>query len=248
MNISNGRSQRILSDAADNLETSTADPITQAKIFQDKGFKDIYIVDRDGRLEDYEANFKTIEQIIKKTKLNVLVGGGIRSRERIDTWFDAGVEAVTLGSIALRDPELVKAAAKSYPRRVILGISMQDNRVVSRSQNTISDLRPMDLALQFDGSQLRCILLTDVNRDGALMGANVDIAADVAMAITTPVYLSGGVSCIADLQEIKSLEKLGVEGVLCGRALYDKKVEADMALSIMEAETENRPHLPTDGF
>jgi len=163
----------------------------------------------------------------------VQLGGGIRDLATVDFWLERGVKRVILGTVALTEPELVRAACKRHPGRVVVGIDARDGMVAVEGWARTSEVRALDLALRFEDAGVAAIVYTDIDRDGALGGVNVEATADLAFALTTPVIASGGVASLADLRSLKDVEKTGVEGVICGRALYDGRIEPAAALRLL---------------
>ena len=163
----------------------------------------------------------------------VQLGGGIRDHETIERWLDAGVERIILGTAALADPDLVMTACQRHPGRIAVGIDARDGRVAVEGGAKTSDVRALDLALMFEDSGVAAIIYTDINRDGAMSGVNVEATVDLAFALTTPVIASGGVSSVSDLLELKAHQEAGIDGVICGRALYDGRVDPAEALRLV---------------
>ena len=161
------------------------------------------------------------------------LGGGIRNLETIERWLEAGVHRVILGTAALANPELVMTACKRHPGRVAVGIDARDGRVAVEGWAKTSDVRALDLALMFEDSGVAAIIYTDINRDGAMSGINIEATVDLAFALTTPVIASGGVSSISDLLELKANQETGIDGVICGRALYDGRIDPAEALRLV---------------
>ena len=153
----------------------------------------------------------------------------------IERWLDKGLTRVILGTAALRDPDLVRNACREYPGRVAVGIDARNGRVAVEGWAETSDTEALDLAQSFEDAGVAAIIYTDIQRDGAMQGPNVAATATLARHITTPVIASGGVSCHADLEALKAVESAGIEGVICGRALYDGRIEAETALALLAA-------------
>jgi phosphoribosylformimino-5-aminoimidazole carboxamide ribotide isomerase len=151
-------------------------------------------------------------------------------------WLEAGVRRVILGTVALENPELVKAACREFPGRIVVGVDARDGYVAAAGWVQTSRVKALDLALKFEDSGVSAIVYTDITRDGAMMGVNIDATTDLAWALTTPVIASGGVSSLSDLEELKQVEDSGIEGVIVGRALYDGRVDAGAALKLLGAD------------
>jgi len=165
----------------------------------------------------------------------VQLGGGIRDRATIEGWLAAGVARLILGTLALSDPALVKAACRAYPGRIVLGIDARGGRVAVEGWAKASERQALDLALEFEDAGAAAIVYTDIERDGALAGVNVEATAALARKVTTGVIASGGVAGLDDLRRLKAHESSGITGVICGRALYDGRLDLVAALAVCEA-------------
>ncbi|MDE0333359.1 MAG: 1-(5-phosphoribosyl)-5-[(5-phosphoribosylamino)methylideneamino] imidazole-4-carboxamide isomerase, partial [Defluviicoccus sp.] len=209
------------------------DPADQAREFSGTGFEWLHVVDLNGAVEGRPVNADAVAAILGAVDMPVQLGGGIRDRATLDHWMEAGVARAVLGTAALADPDFVREACDSYPGRVALGIDARSGRVATEGWYKTSDVKPLDLALSFEGAGLAAIIYTDIGRDGALGGLNVEATVDLAFALTTPVIASGGVSSTQDLLELKANERAGIDGVICGRALYDGRIDPAEAIAIL---------------
>ena len=219
-----------------NLSQATifnVDPADQARDFKKQGFDWLHLVDLNGAVEGRSVNVEAVTEVIKATDMPVQLGGGIRTREALDRWLEAGVQRAVLGTAALADPDFVHRACADYPGQIVVAIDARDGNVSIEGWTKVSGVRALDLALRFENSGAAAILYTDINRDGAMAGVNIESTVDLAFALTNPVIASGGVASIDDLIELKANESSGVEGVICGRALYDGRIDPAMALSVL---------------
>ena len=210
-------------------------PAAQARSFAAAGFAWIHVVDLNGAFAGRPVNGEAVDAILDAVTIPLQLGGGIRDMATINDWLARGVARVILGTAALRDPELVRNACREYPGRVAVGIDARDGRVAVEGWAETSDTEALDLARSFEDAGVAAIIYTDIQRDGAMQGPNVAATAALARQITTPVIASGGVSCHGDLQALKAVESAGIEGVICGRALYDGRIEAATALALLAA-------------
>lgn len=211
------------------------DPGAQARSFADQGFAWIHVVDLNGALAGHPVNAAAVDQILAAVDLPVQLGGGIRDMATIALWLDKGIKRVVLGTAALRDPDLVKQACRSFPGQIAVGIDARDGYVAVAGWAETSTMKALDLALKFEDSGVAAIVFTDINRDGAMGGLNIDATSDLAFALTTPVIASGGVSSLDDLERLKAEEESGIEGVICGRALYDGRIDPATALRLLSS-------------
>ena len=209
-----------------------ADPASQARDFADAGFQWLHLVDLNGAVEGRPVNADAVAAVVDAISIPVQLGGGIRNMATLEHWLEAGVRRVIFGTAALSDPELVLGACRRYPGRVAVAIDSRAGLVAVEGWTRNSGVKALDLALRFEDSGVAAIIHTDINRDGAMGGVNVEATVDLAFALTTPVIASGGVSSLGDLRELKANEAAGIEGVICGRALYDGRIDAAGALAI----------------
>jgi phosphoribosylformimino-5-aminoimidazole carboxamide ribotide isomerase len=210
-------------------------PADQARAFQSAGFNWLHLVDLNGAFAGKPVNGAAVEAILSAVKLPVQLGGGIRTMSTIEFWLSRGVRRVILGTIALKDPELVRVACQRHPGRIVVGIDAREGLVAVEGWARISQMKALDLALRFEDAGVAAIVYTDIDRDGALGGVNVEATAELASKLTTKVIASGGVASLADLAALKRVESAGIEGVICGRALYDGRIEPAAALSLLAA-------------
>ncbi len=208
------------------------DPAEQARGFAAAGFAWLHLVDLNGAVEGRPVNAKAVEAIIAATKLPVQLGGGIRNIATVEDWLSRGVERIVLGTAAVRNPSLVKEASKKFPGRVAVSIDSREGLVAVEGWRETSTMRTLDLALDMEQAGVAAIVFTDINRDGAMGGINLEATVDLAFALTTPVIASGGVSSLDDIIAVKREEKSGIAGVICGRALYDGRVDPAAALAV----------------
>jgi len=233
IDLKDGRCVRLLRGDMAAATVFAAAPADQARQFAEAGFEWLHLVDLNGAFAGRPVNGDAVEAILAAVSLPVQLGGGIRDLATVDFWLERGVKRVILGTIALTEPELVRTACKRHPGRVVVGIDARDGMVAVEGWARTSEVRALDLALRFEDAGVAAIVYTDIDRDGALGGVNVEATADLAFALTTPVIASGGVASLADLKSLKEVEKTGVEGVICGRALYDGRLDPAAALKLL---------------
>ena len=235
IDLKDGACVRLLRGDMTAVTVYNEDPAEQAHRFAESGFTWLHLVDLNGAVEGKPVNAKAVEAIIATTKLPIQLGGGIRNIATIEDWLSRGVERVVLGTAAVRNPSLVKEACAKFPGRVAVSIDSREGLVAVEGWRETSTMRTLDLALDMEQAGVAAIVFTDINRDGAMGGINLEATVDLAFALTTPVIASGGVSSIEDIAAIKREEGSGIAGVICGRALYDGRVDPAAALAIMNA-------------
>ena len=233
IDIKDGVCVRLLRGDMNAATIFNTDPADQGRAFADTGFEWLHIVDLNGAVEGRPVNTDAVSAILDAVEMPAQLGGGIRDLETVERWLDAGVRRVILGTAALANPDLVMTACKRHPGRVAVGIDARDGRVAVEGWAKTSDVRALDLALRFEDAGVAAIIYTDINRDGAMSGVNVEATVDLAFALTTPVIASGGVSSVADLLELKANQEAGIDGVICGRALYDGRIDPTEALRLV---------------
>lgn len=234
IDLKDGVCVRLVRGEMDQATTFNDDPAAQARDFAAAGFEWIHIVDLNGAFAGAPVNGDAVAAIIGAVDLPVQLGGGIRDMDTIEAWLDAGVRRVILGTAAIKDPDLVRAACDRFPGRIVVGIDARGGRVAVEGWAETSDVRALDLAMRFENDGVAAIVYTDIDRDGAMQGVNVEATVDLAFALTTPVIASGGVRGIADLRELKAQETAGIEGVISGRAIYDGRLDAGEALALLK--------------
>ena len=213
------------------------DPAAQAKAFQDQGFQWLHVVDLNGAFEGGSVNGAAVEAILKATTNPVQLGGGIRTLAHIEGWLDKGLARVILGTVAVRDPDLVKKACRLFPGRVAVGIDAKGGRVAVEGWAEASTLGVIELAKKFEGAGVAAIIYTDIDRDGVLAGINWESTIELADAVSIPVIASGGLASIADIVRMTMPDAKKLEGAISGRALYDGRIDPAEALAILHGSS-----------
>jgi phosphoribosylformimino-5-aminoimidazole carboxamide ribotide isomerase len=210
------------------------DPAAQAREFVDAGCEWLHLVDLNGAFEGEPVNAAPVEAILSQCKVPAQLGGGIRDMATIENWLNKGLQRVILGTVAVENPDLVREAARAFPGHVAVGIDARDGKVATKGWAEETNVMVTDLAKSFEDAGVAAIIYTDINRDGAMQGPNVQATADLANAVSIPVIASGGVSSIADLKVLKSCGA-PLNGAISGRALYDGAIDLGQALQVMNA-------------
>ncbi len=208
------------------------DPAAQARAFRDQGFGHLHLVDLNGAFAGRPVNGAAVRAILDAVSLPAQLGGGIRDQGTVEMWLEQGLDRVILGTLAMREPQLVKSLAARHPGRVAVGIDARGGRVAVEGWAEQSELPAAELALRFEDAGVAAIIYTDIDRDGALQGVNVEATVRLAEALSTPVIASGGVTGLADIEALRAAAGSGIEGVIIGRALYDGRIEAQRALAL----------------
>jgi phosphoribosylformimino-5-aminoimidazole carboxamide ribotide isomerase len=211
------------------------DPAGQAHAFETQGFRHLHVVDLDGAFAGKPMNSAAVERILETVGLCVQLGGGIRDMATVEGWLDKGVNRVIIGTAAVRNPALVKEAAKAFPARVAVGLDAKDGKVAVQGWAETSELSALNIARRFEDAGVAAIVYTDVARDGMLQGINWDATIALADAISIPVIASGGFASMADVKALTAPRAGKLEGAIVGRALYDGRIDAAKALAMVRA-------------
>ena len=236
IDLKGGQCVRLLKGDMRAVTVFNDDPAAQARSFEAAGFRWLHVVDLDGAVAGAAGNASAVERILASVAIPVQLGGGIRNRAQIEAWLVRGVSRVILGTVALRDPELVRSACRAHPGGIVVGIDARQGKVAVEGWTAASEMTAAELALRFEDVGAAAIVYTDIDRDGALAGINVEATAGLARRLSTPVIASGGLASLEDIRALLRHEREGVAGVVCGRALYDGRVEPKAALALA-AET-----------
>jgi phosphoribosylformimino-5-aminoimidazole carboxamide ribotide isomerase len=209
------------------------DPAAQAHTFETRGFKHLHVVDLDGAFAGKPMNVAAVERILETVGLCVQLGGGIRDMGTIEGWLGKGVNRVIIGTAAVRDPALVKLAARRFPKQVAVGLDARDGKVAVEGWAETSELSALDIAQRFEDAGVAAIVYTDVSRDGMLKGINWDATIALAEAIEIPVIASGGLASMDDIRAMTEPRAQKLEGAIAGRALYDGRLDPGAALQMI---------------
>ena len=237
IDLKEGQVVRLLYGDLDAVTVYGEDPGAQAKAFADIGFPWLHVVDLNGAVEGRPVNDAAVKSIRASFSGKMQLGGGIRTLENIKHWLDLGIDRVILGTIAARDPELVKEACRLYPGQIVVGIDAKGGKVAVEGWVETGEMTALDLALKFEDAGVAAIVFTDIDRDGALTGVNLQATVDLANAISIPVIASGGVADIGDIKGVMDAKNDGanLEGAISGRALYDGRLDAKEAMELINA-------------
>jgi len=233
IDLKNGEAVRLLQGDMARATVFSRDPAAQARAFAEQGFVYLHLVDLDGAFAGKPVNAAAVDRIVDAVKIPVQLGGGIRDRATIDTWLDKGIARVIVGTAAVRDPALVKAAARACPGRVAVGLDARDGKIAVEGWSKTSALSALEVGRRFEDAGVAAIVYTDVNRDGMLEGLNLDATVALAERISIPVIASGGLASLADVRALLEPRAQKLEGAIAGRALYDGRLDPAAALSLL---------------
>jgi len=232
IDLKDGQCVRLQKGVMDAATVFNDDPAAQARDFAAQGFKWLHLVDLNGAIEGRPVNAAAVEAIVAATELPAQLGGGIRDMATIEGWLARGLARVILGTAALTDPALVREACRRFPGRIVVGIDARGGMVATEGWVKTSETSASELAAAFADAGVAAIVYTDIDRDGVLSGVNVEATAALAAATDIPVIASGGVASLDDLRALKRAT-VPLAGVICGRALYDGRIEPGEALELL---------------
>jgi len=209
------------------------DPAAQAQAFERQGFEYLHLVDLDGAFAGKPMNAQAVETMLKAVTMPLQLGGGIRDLATVEAWLAKGVARVIIGTAAVRDPELVKNAARKFPGRVAVGLDARDGKVAVEGWAETSQVTALEIARRFEDAGVAAIIFTDIARDGLLKGLNLDATLALADRISIPVVASGGLASIEDIRAMLTPRAKKLAGAIAGRALYDGRLDAATALALI---------------
>jgi phosphoribosylformimino-5-aminoimidazole carboxamide ribotide isomerase len=237
IDLKDGRCVRLVRGEMSAATVFSDDPAAQACQFAGQGFSYLHLVDLNGAFAGKPVNAAAVEAILAAVTIPVQLGGGIRSLETIETWLGKGIARVILGTAAVRDPALVREACRKFPGRIAVGIDARAGQVAVEGWAQASALAATDLAQRFEGAGVAAIIYTDIERDGVLAGLNLPATAALARATSIPVIASGGLAGLDDIVALLRPEHRLIQGAIAGRALYDGRLDARAALSLIAQNT-----------
>ena len=233
IDLKDGQCVRLLRGEMDQATVFNDAPAAQATHFQQQGSEWLHLVDLNGAFEGQPVNSAAVESILAAIDIPVELGGGIRDLETVEFWLDRGIRRVILGTVAVKNPDLVRAACRAHPGRVALGIDAKDGFVAVEGWAETSEITALDLARKFEDAGAAALIYTDISRDGAMQGPNIEATIAMADAVDIPVILSGGVSSMADLDAVMARASGRLEGVISGRAVYDGRIHVSKAVAVL---------------
>jgi len=233
IDLKNGEAVRLRQGDMARATVFNSDPAAQARVFERQGFEYLHIVDLDGAFAGKPMNAAAVDRILGAVQIPVQLGGGIRDRATIDAWLGRGVARVIVGTAAVRDPALVKDAARAAPGRVAVALDARNGKVAVEGWAKTSTLEGVEIARRFEDAGIAAIVYTDVNRDGMLEGLNLDATIALAEKISVPVIASGGLASLADVRALIAPRAQKLAGAIAGRALYDGRLDPAAALALL---------------
>ena len=232
IDLKNGECVRLRQGRMDDVTVFSNDPVAMAQRWADEGAERLHVVDLDGAMKGEPINLKVVEAIAKAISIPVQIGGGIRDEDTVQRYLDAGVDYVIIGTRAVNAPHFLHDLCLEYPRHIIVGLDAVDGRVALNGWTKVTGHDVIETALHCERDGVEAIIYTDIGRDGMMNGFNEDATGNLARALKTPVFASGGVSSLADIERLKTLEDEGVAGAIIGRALYEGSLDFKAAVKL----------------
>lgn len=234
IDLKDGNCVRLYKGEMEQATVFNDNPAAQALAFQDAGCEWLHLVDLNGAFAGEPVNGAAVDAILEQTNVPAQLGGGIRDMATIERWLDKGLARVILGTVAVENPDLVREAARAFPGHVAIGLDARNGMVATRGWAEETDIEVTELARQFEDAGVAALIYTDINRDGAMQGPNVEATAALSRAVSIPVIASGGVSSLDDLRALKATGA-PLDGAISGRALYDGAIDLKEALELLKA-------------
>ena len=230
-----GACVRLMQGRMENATVYNQDPGAQSSEFEKIGFAWVHVVDLDGAFTGRSENASAVSDILRRTGLKAQLGGGLRDLESVEQWLSAGLTRVILGTAAVKDAGFVAEACKKYPNRIVVGVDARDGRVKTDGWDGDSGHTPAEIVKRYEDHGVAAIIYTDISRDGALKGANIDATAELADIAAIPIIASGGVASLSDIKRLKGAHE-NIEGVIIGRAIYEGRIDPVEALAAAAAQ------------
>ncbi len=224
IDLKNGKCVRLFKGDMNQSKIYNENPALQALEFEKSGFKYLHLVDLNGAIQGRPVNKASVQEILKAVNFPVQLGGGIRSIAQIEEWLDLGISRIILGTIAAKNPEIVKEACKKFKDKIIVALDSKNGYVATEGWVETGEVKTLNMAKKFEDCGVSSIIYTDISRDGTLSGADFEGTKELCQNLTIPIIASGGVANIEDLIKLKKLEEFGLDGAITGKALYEKKI------------------------
>jgi phosphoribosylformimino-5-aminoimidazole carboxamide ribotide isomerase len=239
IDLKEGRCVRLVQGDMDQATIFNDDPAAQAAEFESQGFEWLHIVDLDGAFAGKPVNADAVRAVVKRIKMPIQLGGGIRDMKTVEGWLSAGIKRVIIGTAAVKDPAFVREAARLFPGQVAVGIDAKNGLVAVDGWAKLSEMTAGDLGQRFQDAGVAAIIYTDIARDGLLKGLNIEATLALANLLTIPVIASGGLASLDDIERLTQPDCAKLEGAITGRALYDGRLDPTEALALIRARRAN---------
>jgi phosphoribosylformimino-5-aminoimidazole carboxamide ribotide isomerase len=232
IDLKDGQCVRVLHGDLTTATVFNTSPADQARQFVESGFHWVHVVDLNGAVQGRAINEKAVEAILENVSIPVQLGGGIRSLKDIERWIEAGVSRVILGTIAVTEPEIVKAAAREWPEQIAVSVDVRKGKVATQGWTESSDLDAVTVSKRYEDAGVGALIITDIDRDGTVMGFNVEAFGAIADAVNIPVIAAGGLASVDDIVRLRARKGVPIAGAVLGRALYNGAISPAEALKV----------------
>lgn len=232
IDLKDGQCVRVLQGDLNKATVFNNSPADQARLWADGGFHWIHVVDLNGAVQGKAVNGKAVEAILEAVSVPVQLGGGIRSLKDVERWIEAGVSRVILGTVAVTEPAIVLEAARLWPEQIAVSVDVRGGKVATQGWTESSDLDAVTVAKRFEDVGVGALIITDIDRDGTVMGFNVEAFGAIADAVSIPVIAAGGLASVDDIIRLKARKGTPIAGAVLGRALYNGAITAAEALEV----------------
>ena len=232
IDLKDGQCVRVLHGDLSTATVFNTDPAAQARAWAAAGFHWIHVVDLNGAVQGQAINAKGVEAILSAVSVPVQLGGGIRTLADVERWIEAGVSRIILGTVAVKQPDIVIAAALAYPEQIAVSVDVRKGKVAVEGWTADSDLDAITVARRFEDAGVAALIVTDIDRDGTVMGFNVEAFGAMADAVNIPVIAAGGLATVDDIRKLKARKGVPVAGAVLGRALYNGAIDPKQALGV----------------
>ena len=233
IDIKDGKCVRLLKGDFNKITSYDKSPIDQANVFLKSGFKDIHIVDLDGALLGESKNSEIIKEIIKKVKLKIQIGGGIRNIDSINSWLEVGVDKIVMGTAAVENIGLLKSACEKFKNKIAIALDIRDGLIALSGWTKQTNISALDFIKEIENFGVSRIIYTDINKDGTKKGPNIKDTTELSNKVKIPLVISGGVSSIDDIKKIKSLNNSNIKGVIVGKSIYDGDIKINDLIELI---------------
>jgi phosphoribosylformimino-5-aminoimidazole carboxamide ribotide isomerase len=240
IDLKGGQCVRLVRGDMTQVTVFNADPAAQARIFEERGFRWLHLVDLDGAFAGQPVNAAAVDRVLASVEMKVQLGGGVRDMKTVVGWLEKGVERVIIGTAAVEDPAFVREASRLFPGRIAVGIDAREGRVAVVGWARTSDVAAVDLGRRFEDAGVAALIYTDISRDGVMQGLNVAATVALAEAVEAPVIASGGLASIEDVRRLLEPDCVRLAGAITGRALYDGRLDPREALELIRSAEAQR--------
>ena len=233
IDLKDGKCVRLVKGKMTEAKVFNDSPADQAKVFQDSGCEWLHLVDLNGAFEGRLVNSTAVKEILKNSSIPIQLGGGIRNIKTVEAWLTSGISRIILGTVAVTEPDLVRAAAKEFPGRIVVGIDARNGYVATNGWDKTTAISAKDLAIRYEDTGISAIIFTDIDCDGTMAGPSIKQTEAISKCVKIPIIASGGIASLDDLTKLKNCDAK-LNGVICGRAIYENAINLETAVQVLK--------------